>query len=104
VISADAFQADPEVRRANYRRSTHNHVDVCFFCGRGLTQSALDRGSWVHMTVGGMLVPRGTEVPDDESQGCFPVGSECARRIPAEYRLRFTVPAVTTVTDDPDTF
>jgi hypothetical protein len=87
---ASQFQADPEVRRA----ATHgpNSVDECFFCGRGLTERALQNGWWVHLNVGGYLVPQdyGSENEDEArlSQGCFPVGSECAKKIARPFKFK----------------
>jgi hypothetical protein len=63
--------------------------DECFLCGRPVVTS---RCEYVHMSTGNELIHT-SEVealgrdPDD-SQGCFPIGSSCARKIPKGYRIR----------------
>lgn len=98
---ASDFQADPETRRTNAQRyNGSKHEDECFFCGRGLTASGLANAWWVHLTTSGYLVTQdygsvredAGEVQAAEefrlSQGCFPVGSECAKRIARPYKFR----------------
>lgn len=77
-------------RDANYNRRNHNHVDECFTCGRGLTESGVSNGWYIHLCTDGSLF--NTQDPatfgHPESQGCFPVGSECAKRIPRRFRFK----------------
>jgi len=73
-------------KEANEARVRDTHAGTCLICGRPLTRSAADNGYWVHMSTGWQII-----LPDDDesdSQGCFPVGSECAKRIPTEYRIK----------------
>jgi len=68
------------------------HTDQCWLCGRGLTARAAERGWWVHMTVDLTIAP--VDLPEQdwpagvESQGWFPVGNECAKKIPKTHRAK----------------
>ena len=85
------LQADYETQRSNERRfNSDKHVDNCFLCARPLTEKARDNGWMVHLHVQLGLIPNGADIDDmSGSQGCFPVGSECAKKIPAAYRFKF---------------
>ena len=89
-LSIDNIQADPETRDLNEARfSSERHYDVCFTCGRGLTEKAVTKGWMVHLATDGTLWASSVEdCPEDLDQGWFPVGSECAKRIPLAYRQR----------------
>lgn len=89
LIPASDFQAEWPVRDANARRfSSSKHSDECFLCGRGLTERAVENGWWIEMTTDGMLIKAGTDTTGLDSQGCFPVGSECAKRLPAGFKTK----------------
>jgi len=76
-----------ETRVDNY--DGDKHTDSCLLCGRGLSESAIKRGTYVEITVDGYLVPLDYELADSEiSQGCFPVGSSCKKRVPKNYHLK----------------
>lgn len=61
----------------------------CLICRLGFSEKALQQASWVEITTDRQLIPAGHDVSGTEkSQGLFPVGSECARKIPFEYRRR----------------
>ena len=94
---ASDFQADHETREANrHRFSGSKHGDECFLCGRGLTFAALmPEKAWrIHLGTDGTLLPEGWEPEggdwnaDRLSQGTFPVGPECAKRIPRPFKFR----------------
>lgn len=89
-MKASDIQASPEVRDRNRsRRSSRNLPDECFVCGRGLTEEAVQKGVSVHLLTDGTLGPVGDEVEamnHPDSQGWFPVGSECAKKVPADFR------------------
>lgn len=90
-LLASDFQAEPAVRDANAQKffsSTKPYADQCFLCGRPLTAKAVENGSYIHLTTSGFLVERDYE--GDDSQGCFPVGSECAKRIPRPFKFKFS--------------
>lgn len=64
------------------RDSNDNHVDNCFFCNRPLTLKGV--ACFVEMTTSNMIVPVGRKVED--SQGCYPAGATCMKKVPKEYR------------------
>lgn len=78
-------KAADEVREANDKRYGGG-MNQCLICRKGMTEKGIEKAWWVHMTTTLMLAPIGTEVPD--SQGLFPVGSECAKKVPPAYRTR----------------
>lgn len=86
-VRAWDLQAPAAVRRANSERDVRDAVDECFVCARPLTEAGVARGKWIEHTTSGFLVPVDAPSPAD-SQGCFPVGSECAKSIPAAFRLK----------------
>ena len=51
----------------------------CFLCGK-----ATDGSREVHLVTSGFLVPMDEEVEPDEDQGFFPIGPECAKKLPRE--------------------
>jgi len=59
------------------------HADACFLCGKGIAD--ISSAAWVEMTTENKLVPADTSVTN--SMGCFPVGSECKKKVPASYLL-----------------
>ena len=77
------------LRSESPARDFFPHEDSeCFLCERGMAESAA--GCWVEMTTSGKLVSK--DIPDEEragldSQGCFPVGSRCTKRVPKEFRI-----------------
>lgn len=54
--------------------------EPCFLCGK-----ATDGSRFVHLVTSGHLVPIAEDVADNEDQGWFPVGPECAKKLPAGY-------------------
>lgn len=87
MICSDDFQASREERDKQHSRRAPDAIDECFLCGRPLKHS--ESGVSIHLRTDGMLFPAGDEHwQDPDSQGAFPVGSECAKKLPAEYRLR----------------
>jgi hypothetical protein len=72
-------------------RTAKHHAEPCFLCGRPLTKRAVVNGLWVHLLTDGTLAPvvgayvtrEMYEAPLD--QGWFPVGSECAKRVPETH-------------------
>jgi hypothetical protein len=41
------------------------------------------------MTVDGNLVEKDAEIREELSQGWFPVGADCAKKIPLNFRKKF---------------
>jgi hypothetical protein len=87
-IHIDTVRADDATRDANSKHQTDKHVNECFLCERGLTESGEARAWWVRMAIDGTLVPFDAELPEDEDQGEFPVGPECAKGIPLTHRAK----------------
>lgn len=86
--SAFALQIDWDERQRNEQKfNGSKHTDVCFRCGRPLTQKASDNGWWIQMTDSGVLVPK--DYSEVDSQGCFPLGSECAKNVPTGLKFKF---------------
>ena len=77
-------------KRANEERGTGGK-EPCVLCGRGLTEKAIDNGWWVEMGHGGLVLFHTADEPDTADpgyMGFFPLGSECAKRIPATHRQK----------------
>jgi hypothetical protein len=80
------------VRSAKYddnveRHGEHSHT--CFICGKPTAQR-----SFVHLTTSGFLIPAELDENDLgqhdlESQGCFPIGSECAKKVGREFIVTY---------------
>jgi hypothetical protein len=54
-----------------------------------MTADAVERGTSIHLLTDGTIDPvrdQDAAMNDPRSQGWFPVGSECAKRVPAEFR------------------
>lgn len=65
-----------------------DHVDECWLCGKGLTAEGAAKAWLVEMTQGGHAIHADERWLRTDSQGAYPVGSECARSIPAAYKFR----------------
>lgn len=66
---------------AGTRTARHDNCDgECLICGRPLVEA---RAWWVHMTTTADLTDEPRHL---DSQGYFPVGAGCARRIPRAFR------------------
>lgn len=57
----------------------------CLICGRVIRDQKT--ATHVHLLTTGDLASRGEPVTEEEDQGFFPVGPECARRLPAAFRF-----------------
>jgi len=92
VILIDLSTLHPELAvrdRNSSRFDATRHEDVCHICCLPLTATAIERGWMVRTVRGSALIPINAEWSDEASEsGMFPVGSECARRVPLEYRTR----------------
>lgn len=63
------------------------HSDTCFVCGKRTAKN-----TFVHYTVEGYLIPADIdeieiEFRNLESQGCFPIGSECAKKVGRQFLI-----------------
>lgn len=89
MLNLGDYQADFRTREDNMRKGRPDRYDSCFMCGRGMTERAVETGWNVHLHVYGLLIPVDMDVDEDAgSQGWFPVGSECAKRIPRTHRIK----------------
>lgn len=87
--TAEDIQVDPETMARNEAKFFNsNHEDVCFCCGRGLTAKAIRNGWMIRLVTDGTLATENEVLDQREDQGYFPVGSECAKRVPAAYRIK----------------
>ncbi len=62
--------------------------ETCLLCGRGMSAQRAERGYWVHLDTANHIVPVDEELPERHDMGWFPIGNDCAKRVPAQYRSR----------------
>ncbi len=63
------------------REDRRNKGDFpCFACGR-----ATDGTRQVHLLTSGFIVAAGSAVDPARDQGWFPIGPECARKVPSGF-------------------
>lgn len=63
-----------------------NNDQHCLVCNRPMKD---EDNTWAHMSVMGELFPADYDNWEDpDSQGCFPVGNSCKKKIPAAYLLK----------------
>ena len=87
-ISLQRRNANERIIPKNYwaNRHLYRQGHFCHICHKTMTDKAAQTGWWVHMTVHLQLAPVDAEVADDLSQGWFPIGNACAKKIPLQYR------------------
>ncbi len=86
TFDLDAITPTHEQKERNRERTNWSNCDEeCIVCGKGMRKDR--KPQYVHMLTSGQLAERDYDGPG--SQGCFPVGSECARKIPARFRFTF---------------
>ena len=89
AISQSEWLLSIEQKEANsriYRAGAHRNPE-CKMCGRKMSEKASANATRVHMTVNLDLVPMTASI-GSESQGYFPVGSECAKKVPAGFKKK----------------
>lgn len=91
VIPAIEWRISVEQREKNakFSRRGDETNPECHLCGRKMSKKASEKANHVHMSVDGDLV-KVTEQIGDDSQGFFHVGSECAKSIPAMFRIKWS--------------
>lgn len=89
-LDLSALRPGEEIREANRNRRVHFPHDECVLCARPMSESALDRAQYVRVVQGGAsLAPVDLEnIPEASDLGFQPIGPECAKRVPANYRRR----------------
>jgi hypothetical protein len=80
-INADDYTTFGKYETEERTESKHGKsANPCFLCGRQVTGSLL-----VHYTTKGKLTDEWDETKVPDSQGCFPVGPECAKTLPKGF-------------------
>lgn len=59
----------------------------CLLCGKALSDRQVLTGEWVHLH-DNVLVHVDAEVPEASDQGWWPIGADCAKKVPAEFRTK----------------
>jgi len=78
---------EQQEKNAKFSRDDAAHNGGCKMCGRKMSRKAAENAWHIHMTIYGDLVPMNADMGDN-SQGWFPVGSECAKMIPLTHRAK----------------
>jgi hypothetical protein len=63
-----------------------NSFLACIACGRNTSKQGESQGVWIVDGAAGIAHPDEPEMNDGGDMGWFPVGSECIKKVPAEYR------------------
>ena len=78
-----------EINAKRHNKATHG-IESCRLCNQTISDKVLDSSWFVHMTVNGDLFPVAVALSTEEgSQGLFPVGASCAKRIPKEFKKKY---------------
>jgi hypothetical protein len=75
-----------EQNAKKHNRATHG-IEPCHLCGQTISDKSLPTAWYVHMSTGCELLPIGIEIVEG-SQGYFPIGASCAKRIPKGYKTK----------------
>jgi len=88
----DVISHEQKKQNAKKRNSSTFGHEPCKLCGQIISDKVLDTSWFVHMTTDGDLFPVAVELGDHEgSQGFFPIGASCAKRIAKEYKKKYEV-------------
>ena len=69
---------------SSFHPDMHQHDLGCVFCGKKMNEN--QNTHFLHATHSGYFIPAWTELSSEEgSAGWFPIGSECAKKFPAEF-------------------
>jgi len=79
-------QEQREKNMRKHNRSTHG-INPCHLCEQTISDKSLPTAWYVHMSTDAELLPIGIEITEG-SQGYFPIGSACAKRIPKGYKTK----------------
>ena len=92
-INAQDLRASEEVREQNEKsRFNANSTETCFLCSKKMSDKAKENAWHVHLTIDYTFAPNsmGDTLDGSIDQGWFPVGSECAKRVPLTHRKKFS--------------
>ena len=78
------------VNATRHNESTHG-TSPCHLCNRIISDKAYLKASFVHQTIDGNLVDVDMEISEERSQGWFPVGSDCAKKLPKNFLKKFYI-------------
>lgn len=70
------------VRSEKYEDNTErlgDHENTCFICGKRIKDINDPKTKWVHYLTSGNIISTDEDV--ENSQGFFPVGSDCAKKL-----------------------
>lgn len=85
-LSNDLFGEKYQARNNNDRG---HHFLTCVLCGRDTSKQGKSMGAWIG--AGGYLIVHPDDyhslAQDGGAMGWFPIGSECIKSIPAEFRV-----------------
>ena len=70
----------------NKKEIIYNDEEKCEYCGKKLGNNRL----FVHITTDGVCLPNSINIID-QSQGCFPIGSECAKKLFGKDLDKYTI-------------
>jgi hypothetical protein len=71
------------IRTKDYfkRLTVNGSIGTCIVCAKPSNESGL----FVHMLTNGMLTDLSEQEVGEDSQGCFEIGSSCARKLPKSF-------------------
>lgn len=80
---------EQELKNKKVGRNDVKYNDECFVCFRPMKTTGTESGYWVHLSFKSGTIMNieqaNTEEGEKQSQGFFPVGSDCARKIPKRF-------------------
>ena len=85
---SDVMVSSKQFDKNYYAPKKDGVFDHCALCGKHVANKG-ENTAWIEHTTSGLLIPNGVEVPIEgtgdyqghQSQGCFPVGPECAKKV-----------------------
>lgn len=83
-IGLSTITSSTEVLSRNRRKPAKDcHDETCLLCNSPIDSS---KAVYVHLSTHGELVSKTEVLTEAEDQGFHPVGRECAKRVPSEFR------------------
>lgn len=79
------FEIFPNAWGERYQET--NSFLACIACGRNTSKQGESQGVWIVGGGDGIAHPEQPEINDGGDMGWFPVGTECIKKVPAEYRI-----------------
>jgi hypothetical protein len=79
-------QEQREKNARKHNRATHG-INPCHLCEQTISDKSLPTAWYVHMSTGAELLPIGVNITEG-SQGYFPIGASCAKRIPKSHKTK----------------